>query len=70
MICPFGRGRKFGTSMNKILDAFVGGWQVSGTYRQTSGLPYTVGNGSRWPTDWDVSANCHSHRRRFRSAIP
>ena len=40
---PFGRGRKFGTSMNKILDAFVGGWELSGTYRQTTGLPYSVG---------------------------
>ena len=37
---PFGRGRKFGTGMNKILDAFVGGWQLTGNYRQTSGLPY------------------------------
>jgi len=54
---PFGRGRKFGSSMNRILDAFVGGWQLSGTFRMTSGLPYTVGNGSRWPTDWNVSAN-------------
>jgi hypothetical protein len=54
---PFGRGRKFGSSMNKVLDAFVGGWQLSGTFRVTSGLPYTVGNGSRWPTDWNESAN-------------
>ena len=53
---PFGRGRKFGTNMNKVLDAFVGGWEVSGTYRQTTGLPYSVGNGSRWPTDWEVNA--------------
>ncbi len=54
---PFGRGRKFGTSMNKVLDAFVGGWELSGTYRQTTGLPYTVGNGQRWPSDWEVDAN-------------
>ncbi|MGA7237422.1 MAG: carboxypeptidase-like regulatory domain-containing protein [Bryobacteraceae bacterium] len=53
---PFGRGRKFGTSMNRILDAVVGGWELSGTYRQTSGLPYSVGNGQRWPTDWEVSS--------------
>jgi hypothetical protein len=54
---PIGRGRKFGSSMNRIADAIVGGWQVTGNYRQTSGLPFTVGNGSRWPTDWNVSAN-------------
>jgi hypothetical protein len=55
---PFGRGMKFGTNMNKAADALVGGWQVSGNYRQTSGLPFTCSNGSRWPTDWEVGANC------------
>jgi hypothetical protein len=30
---------------------------VTGNYRQTSGLPFTVGNGSRWPTDWNITAN-------------
>jgi len=54
---PLGRGRKFGNGMNRILDAFVGGWQISGTYRQTSGLPLTIGNGQRWPTNWEVSDN-------------
>jgi hypothetical protein len=54
---PVGRGRKFGTSMNKIADALVGGWEVTGNYRQTSGLPTTVNNGSRWPTDWNVTDN-------------
>src|ERR1700744_5176902 len=54
---PFGRGRHFGANMNRVLDAFVGGWELSGNYRQSSGLPYTVGNGSRWPADWEVNAN-------------
>jgi hypothetical protein len=54
---PFGRGRQFGKNMNKIADAIVGGWQVTGNYRQTSGLPFTVSNGSRWPTDWNEGAN-------------
>jgi hypothetical protein len=50
---PIGRGRKFGSGMNKILDAIVGGWQISGTYRQTSGLPFGINNGQRWPTNWE-----------------
>ncbi|MBZ5621181.1 MAG: carboxypeptidase-like regulatory domain-containing protein [Acidobacteriia bacterium] len=54
---PFGRGRRFGSGMNKILDAFVGGWEITGLYRQTSGLPFTVINGQRWPTNWEVDAN-------------
>jgi outer membrane receptor for ferrienterochelin and colicin len=53
---PFGRGRKFGTSMNKVADAIVGGWELSGTWRQTSGLPFSVGDGSRWSTDWELSS--------------
>jgi len=54
---PIGRGRKFGTSMNKIADMLIGGWQLAGNYRQTSALPFTVNNGQRWPTDWNVDAN-------------
>jgi hypothetical protein len=53
---PFGRGRKFGASMNKALDAFIGGWQVTGTWRQTSGLPTMVSNDQRWPTNWEVDS--------------
>jgi len=55
---PVGRGRMFGNHMNKIADAIVGGWQVTGNWRQTSGLPFTCSNGSRWPTDWNAGANC------------
>jgi len=53
---PFGRGHKFGASMSRILDAFVGGWQITGTWRQTSGLPTYVSNDQRWPTNWEVDA--------------
>ncbi len=54
---PFGRGKKFGNGMNKILNAFVGGWEISGLYRQTSGLPFNVTNGQRWPTNWNLGGN-------------
>ena len=52
---PLGRGRRFGRDMNRVLDAFFGGWQISTTLRVTSGLPFSVGNGQRWPTNWEVS---------------
>ncbi len=52
---PIGRGMKYGSGMNKLLDALIGGWQVSGTFRMTSGLPFSMGNGQRWPTNWEVS---------------
>jgi hypothetical protein len=52
---PFGRGKKFGAGMNRALDAVVGGWEITGTWRQTSGLPFSVSNGSRWATNWELS---------------
>lgn len=39
---PIGRGRPFGNDMNKLLDAFVGGWQVNGTYEWQSGEPFPL----------------------------
>ncbi len=52
---PLGRNMRFGANMNRVLDAIVGGWQISGTFRITSGLPFSMGNGQRWPTNWEVS---------------
>jgi hypothetical protein len=54
---PFGRNRTFGRNMSRGLDAIVGGWQVSGLGRWTSGFPFSVTNGFQWPTDWDLSGN-------------
>ncbi|MBC8167152.1 MAG: TonB-dependent receptor [Bryobacteraceae bacterium] len=49
---PLGRGRRYGSSMNRLLDAIVGGWQLSGLGSFTSGAPLalvvpgaTLGNG-------------------------
>ena len=53
---PFGRGRQFGSHMNRALDAIVGGWEMTSTWRQTSGLPFSVGDGSRWATNWELSS--------------
>ena len=53
---PVGRGRHFGSAMSKALDAIVGGWQISGVYRFTSGFPISVINGQRWPTNWEDDA--------------
>jgi Carboxypeptidase regulatory-like domain len=42
---PFGRGRTFGKDMNKIVNAFAGGWQVNGILTFHGGFPLTI-NGS------------------------
>ncbi|HXB69959.1 MAG TPA: carboxypeptidase-like regulatory domain-containing protein [Candidatus Acidoferrales bacterium] len=52
---PVGKGKPLLGGSNKALNAFVGGWQLSGIYRQTSGFPVGVGNGGFWPTNWNLS---------------
>ena len=41
---PFGRGRAFGGDMNRVANAFIGGWQLSGIYTYQSGAMPTFGN--------------------------
>lgn len=50
---PFGNGRRFAADVSHVADAFIGGWQLSGLTRWTSGFPFTVDNGNFWPTNWD-----------------
>jgi hypothetical protein len=55
---PFGRGRALGSDSNRLLDAFIGGWQLSGLFRWTSGFPVTVDNGfSNFPTNFEMEGN-------------
>jgi len=50
---PFGSGQTFGRNASTALNALIGGWQVTGLVRWTSGFPFTVDNGQFWATDWD-----------------
>ena len=36
---PFGRGKRFGSGMNSVLNAFIGGWQTTGIWRVDDGQP-------------------------------
>jgi hypothetical protein len=38
---PFGRGKKFAGSTNRVSEAFIGGWQFSGTAFLATGAPLT-----------------------------
>jgi hypothetical protein len=53
---PIGKGRTLAHDASGLLDAFIGGWQLSGLARWTSGFPYSVDGGQRWPTDWFLTA--------------
>ena len=50
---PFGKGKRFAGNAGSVGDAVIGGWELSGVARWTSGFPFTVDNGNFWPTDWD-----------------
>ncbi len=44
---PFGRGQRFGGSMNVVLDKIVGGWQIQGMTRWAKGSPFTI-SANQW----------------------
>lgn len=50
---PFGRGRRFAADAHGAKEAILGGWQLTGVVRWTSGFPFSVDNGNYWPTNWD-----------------
>ncbi len=43
---PFGRGRRFGSNMNRTLDALAGGWQVSTVTIINQGFPISITDSS------------------------
>ena len=55
---PFGRGKMLGGHASRGLDAAIGGWQISGIFRWTSGFPVTVDNGvTNFPTNFEMEGN-------------
>ena len=52
---PFGKGRLLGRDSHGAVEALIGGWQLTGLARWTSGFPVGVGNGAQWPTNWELS---------------
>jgi Carboxypeptidase regulatory-like domain len=39
---PFGRGRAYGSNINRVADVLVGGWQTNGILTLHTGQPYTL----------------------------
>jgi hypothetical protein len=50
---PVGKGERFGSGSSRLLDALVGGWNISGITRVSSGLPWTIFDGDGWATNWE-----------------
>jgi hypothetical protein len=52
---PYGRGRRFGGNAGSVSNAVLGGWELRGVGRWTSGFPFSVDVGQNWPTDWQYT---------------
>jgi hypothetical protein len=52
---PFGKGKPMLANKGPIVDAIVGGWQSSGIFRDTSGLPFSFFEPG-WTTDWQIES--------------
>jgi hypothetical protein len=52
---PFGKGRRFAAQAGPATEAVIGGWELRGVGRWTSGFPFSVDVGQNWPTDWQYT---------------
>lgn len=52
---PFGKGQHFAGNVGRGLDAIVGGWQLSGLTRWSSGFPVSGGTCFCFPTNWQLT---------------
>ncbi len=51
---PYGKGRPFGAGAGRIPNTVLGGWDLVGLFRWTSGFPVSVQNGAAWATNWEL----------------
>jgi hypothetical protein len=49
---PVGRGKAVLANSNRLVDAFLGGWQWAGLGRWTTGLPFTI-QSAAWATNYN-----------------
>jgi Carboxypeptidase regulatory-like domain len=54
---PFGRGKALASNAHGFVEGLIGGWQLSGLFRLTSGFPVNISNGYQWPTNWQLGGN-------------
>jgi len=52
---PFGKGKWIGKDSHGLTEAAIGGWQLTGVARWTSGFPVSITDGFQFPTDWDFT---------------
>jgi hypothetical protein len=52
---PFGKGKRFGGGASPLVNALIGGWQITTIFRETSGFPGSVQDNVGYPTVWDFT---------------
>ncbi len=57
---PFGQGRPFASHIGKGLDAVIGGWELSGLTRWSSGFPVSAGTCACYVTNWQLTGDAMS----------
>ena len=71
---PIGRGRSWLGGANHITDALIGGWQIAGLTRWTSGLPYTL-ESPAYPTNYNnpafsIQVAPFQQKKQFIAGVP
>src|SRR5271157_269641 len=51
---PLGRGKRFGHDWNRATDLLLGGWELAGIFRWTSGFPFSVDAGGTYNTNFEI----------------
>lgn len=60
---PFGHGRQFGSSSNRLVDAAIGGWSISGSIVAYSGFPITINAPGESNTNTFGQARANQYRK-------
>ena len=50
---PVGKGKRYASRISTFADYIIGGWQLSGLWRWSSGFPISVAQNGVWPTNWN-----------------
>jgi hypothetical protein len=53
---PFGTGKRYGSSVNRVVNGVIGGWTLSSAFYYRTGFPMTVGS-SNYYAGWTDSSN-------------
>lgn len=53
---PFGRQRQLFSHVNGLVNSVIGGWEMTGLARVTSGLPFGDQIGAGWVTSWSYQS--------------